>query len=63
MDSIDTANERAEQINQAAIAAARAKPTGPVATGYCLHCNVPVAAPRRWCDANCRDLWQHCNER
>lgn len=25
------------------------------ATGRCLHCSEPCEAPRRWCDAMCRD--------
>lgn len=31
------------------------KPEGPQATGKCLTCETPVEAPRRWCDADCRD--------
>jgi len=23
--------------------------------GHCLWCAAPLAAPRRWCDAGCRD--------
>lgn len=31
------------------------KPEGPVATGFCLHCEEPLPAGRRWCNADCRD--------
>lgn len=34
------------------------KPEGPRETGACLHCEEPVPAGRRWCDAECRDQWQ-----
>ena len=29
------------------------------ATGDCLYCGEPVAQGRRFCDAVCRDMWQH----
>jgi uncharacterized OB-fold protein len=34
------------------------KPAGPAPTGLCLHCNLVVLPPRRWCDAECRDDWE-----
>ena len=27
-------------------------------TGYCWFCESPLEAPKRWCDAECRDNWQ-----
>jgi len=32
---------------------------GPVATGECLYCGDPAGGGRRFCDADCRDGWQH----
>lgn len=34
------------------------KPVGPVATGFCLNCDEPLAAGHRWCDADCRDDYE-----
>jgi RNA polymerase-binding transcription factor DksA len=28
------------------------------ANGYCLECGEDLPAEKRWCDANCRDLWE-----
>ena len=33
------------------------------ATGRCLWCGKRVKKGLRWCDASCRDQWQHENER
>jgi hypothetical protein len=55
-DNLDIASEREELARQAAITAPR--PTGPVATGRCLHCDEIVADIQRWCDVDCRDAWQ-----
>ncbi len=27
-------------------------------TGYCLDCGEPLQATARWCDADCRDMWE-----
>lgn len=27
-------------------------------TGYCLFCGEPVPKGHRWCDADCRNLWE-----
>jgi hypothetical protein len=56
-DDADQADLLIEAALQDAIAAAR-RPTGPVATGYCLWCDEPLAAGRRWCGAECRDEWE-----
>jgi hypothetical protein len=55
-DIVDQANEVAELHRQAGIKQRR--PEGPKATGECLNCGEPVASPRRWCDAACRDEWE-----
>ena len=34
------------------------KPEGPAAIGVCLCCGSPLPEGLRWCDAECRDLWQ-----
>jgi len=33
------------------------------ATGVCLNCGAKIAEGLRWCDADCRDDWQHRNAR
>ena len=53
MDDVDHMLIREEKLHAAQIAAR--KPEGPQATGACLSCEEPLAAPRRWCDADCRD--------
>ena len=55
-DPIDAASEQERMILDAAIA--YRKPEGPSATGQCLHCEEPVALGVRWCDADCRDMWE-----
>lgn len=58
-DIIDKANDLVEQTDSMALRAVRAK-LKPEAepTGYCLACGEDVAPPRRWCDADCRDMWE-----
>lgn len=55
--------DRAQEIQEQELAArlAERKPEGPQATGYCLSCGEKTEAPRRWCDARCRDLWEKIN--
>lgn len=59
-DEFDRAAAYEEQDRQAAIA--RRKEEGPGLTGYCLHCEDPLAG-RRWCDAHCRDAWEQEQKR
>lgn len=40
------------------IALMNKRPEGPRVTGKCHFCGEPVEAPRRWCDAECRDLYE-----
>ncbi len=58
MDPIDIAQEREHTDTARAIDAARRPKPGPVANGYCLHCDAAVTDGRRWCNAACRDDWQ-----
>lgn len=59
MDEIDQTQEREEHMLAARIEAARrAAADGPQASGECHFCGEAVADGRRWCDAECRDLWQ-----
>ena len=55
-DDIDRANDYAQILTDAALSVR--KPSGPAVTGYCLNCDKQVDAPRRWCDADCRDTWE-----
>lgn len=57
MDIIDQAAAFEERDRELAL---RMRDRGPaaVATGRCLNCSDPIPAPRRWCDADCRDDWQ-----
>lgn len=32
---------------------------GPAATGFCLYCDKPLPEHMRWCNADCRDDWEH----
>jgi RNA polymerase-binding transcription factor DksA len=58
-DIIDKANDLVEQTDSLALRAVRSKLKPEVeATGYCLACGEDVEAPRRWCDADCRDMWE-----
>lgn len=40
------------------IAEIRATPPAATETGACLCCDEPLAPPQRWCDPDCRDLWE-----
>lgn len=58
MDSADQAQRIEERLLQIRIAASAAGGVPQTAHGVCLHCGAAVAAPRRWCDAGCRDDWE-----
>lgn len=55
-DQIDDAQEF-EQLRRD-IAVKHRMPRGPVAKGSCLFCDASLPAGKRWCDQECRDLWQ-----
>lgn len=57
-DIIDRANDLVELERQLELQRAKVAPKTPSATGRCLNCDAAVAAPRRWCDSDCRDQWQ-----
>ena len=62
-DDIDRAQERDLQyqadmeIDRKYRAAQEARANA--ATGECLYCGDPLGGGRRFCDAECRDAWQH----
>lgn len=57
MDIIDTANDQAQNLLDAAIAQARRHPAGPVANGSCHYCGCAVASDLRWCSPECHHSW------
>lgn len=56
-DEADRATESAQVILDAHIGNSR-RPVGPVATGFCLHCDTDLPEGVRWCNADCRDDWE-----
>ncbi len=60
-DEVDVTAQRLER-EMDALLRYRVK-AGPCPTGACLWCEAPLPAQRRWCDADCRDAWQHFEER
>lgn len=56
MDESDMGTLREEQAREIAVAVR--KQEGPAFSGCCALCGDPVDAPRRWCDADCRDQWE-----
>jgi hypothetical protein len=60
VDECDISSEKQEQLEARKIAEVRAQANKLEAepTGSCLWCEEPVAKGHRWCDAQCRDLWQ-----
>lgn len=57
-DEADRTQERDEQEAPARLAAAR-KAEAPKTYGKCLYCNADIAATLRFCDAYCRDDYEH----
>lgn len=55
-DIIDKANDRSEEILEEALQKRKAE--GPKITGRCHFCGAPVDN-KRFCDAECRDEWEH----
>ena len=58
-DIIDNANDLVALAEDTALKNIRAnlKPEAEF-TGNCLWCDEEVKAPKRWCDTDCRDLWE-----
>lgn len=57
-DALDRAAEHEEFMRAEAFKASIKPPKPIAATGQCLFCETTLPPPRRWCDAECRDLWQ-----
>lgn len=55
-DEADMTQARDEAEEPHRIAASR-KPVGPVPNGRCYYCDEIVSDEKRWCNAECRDLW------
>ena len=68
-DIADWADAQNALALDAALKAARAQAANDEraaqtqSTGYCLFCGAELAPPRRWCDADCRDLWERQKKR
>lgn len=57
MDEVDLANDLLDiQINKAIKKANMTKTVNE--TGKCWYCQEQVEDGRRWCDSDCRDLWE-----
>jgi hypothetical protein len=63
-DIIDNANDLVELTDSLAVKAIRQnlKPEAE-ATGECLWCSEALELPKRWCDTDCRDLWEKDRKR
>lgn len=57
-DLIDDANATAELHLDVALRNYKHSPIMAESQGFCLHCGVDLEHPRRWCNAEHRDLWQ-----
>lgn len=60
-DEVDVTAQRLEREMDGLLR--RRRTAAPPACGACLWCEAPLPAQRRWCDADCRDAWQHFEER
>jgi hypothetical protein len=58
-DIIDQAAALEQQLTDAYIAHARGALSNLLATGQCYNCENPLHAPHRFCDAECRDDFEH----
>ena len=58
MDDVDSAQEKTEICLADAIRHARSGGPVAVATGRCLWCDEITGDEQRWCNADCRNLWQ-----
>lgn len=62
-DQADIAGEHMEREHEALMLRNRITQPTITSSSHCLHCgqklqNV-IRKPRRWCDADCRDDWDH----
>lgn len=58
MDTIDTAQEYIETIEQVAIDNARKDVNTENPSGLCWYCEEKIGTHRRWCDADCCKDWE-----
>lgn len=60
-DDIDRAQERDQQFQADSEIDRRYRAAQNVlpATGYCLFCTAPLPGAMRFCNADCRDDWDH----
>jgi hypothetical protein len=59
MDDIDRACEREQMDRDLAIAAAAQHEPMLPACGECYNCTASIPGGSRWCDAACREDWEH----
>lgn len=57
-DIYDQATMREEQERERSIAAVRRQNQTLAPTGACHWCDEVVKGDKRFCDADCRDMWQ-----
>lgn len=57
-DILDQADKHIEYVLREALSKSKMPEPSKVHTGYCWFCESPLEAPKRWCDAECRDNWQ-----
>lgn len=60
-DEIDRAADEAERYLSEALR--QRKPEAPGPTGRCLFCDEIVGGTQRFCDAECRDMWDRDQKR
>lgn len=58
MDDADLTAQRAE-VEEGLLRRASRKPSGPPPIGECYFCQSPLTSGLRFCDAECRDDYQH----
>ncbi|MDP2786625.1 MAG: hypothetical protein Q8O79_00900 [Pseudomonadota bacterium] len=59
MDDADRAEDLIEHALEDALEEVRRSQSGPLAMGCCLFCDTPLGIGLRWCNADCRNAWQH----
>lgn len=62
-DDADLSDARAEREMQARLAWLRMRQQALPYSGQCYWCGENVHAPKRWCDADCRDEWERQQRR
>lgn len=61
MDEIEITNKNLTELLERKIESIRTIANIPetMPTGFCLWCESPIRdKSRRWCDAECRDIWE-----